>query len=84
MSIRRTHSERPCRNKRAHNYEDCYYCWRAYQLDHRYAWIKPEERLLAKIFGEGRFFRIDSDKLRKQTKRNRRENARLLLTGKFF
>jgi hypothetical protein len=47
MKTRRSHSERPCRRKRAHNYENCYYCWRAHQMDKRYAWIRPEERLLA-------------------------------------
>ena len=49
-----------CRNKRTHNYEDCYYCWRAYQMNKRYAWIHPEERLLAMIFGTGRFLQVHS------------------------
>lgn len=49
-------------------------------MNHKYSWIRPEERLLAQIFGEGRHLRIDSERLNRKARRNRRENARRLLT----
>ena len=58
-----------------HHPKNCYYCWCKKLTDSRITVVKPEERLLAQIFGEGRFLQVN-----RKTEVNRRENARQLLT----
>lgn len=52
----------PRKCRRSHSaLQRCYYCHlRHLQTDNVKHVVTPEERLLAEIFGEGRFFRIHS------------------------
>lgn len=58
--VRRHSITKFCRRAKYHKHDPkkCYYCWRKILQDSRFTLLRPEEYLLAIIFGEGRFFQV--------------------------
>ena len=58
---------RPCRRHGKINgmSDGCYYCLRKYRLEMS-SILSPEERILRAIFSEGRFYEVNTNKLRKK------------------
>lgn len=68
---------RPCRRHGHANgmLDGCHYCWRKYHTDIQSV-LRPEDRLLRQIFGEGRFYTVNT-KTPRRVKANRSHNLRL-------
>lgn len=51
----------------------CYYCWLKSQADRRISQIRPEESLLAQIFGDNRHLQTISEPQLERIKREHRQ-----------